>query len=271
MYLVDDVCSRHSLNQLPTFPTGLVLEVLCGVGGAGITPDISPVLVCVNAWVGENQLRTPSAGSHKDSIVNTHVDRGVIHDVVSNWQVDPLALRRKPWSRRRVALNQANHIAGTDTTLEEDPRRTQRSSRENDTTIRVQRNDSVSTNGGVVGLHAGDGRPVTDDIGHIGVIHVRKVRADFSRLEVGGDGTSTFATNEVESTVSEYMVLVVGVVVDCNLGVALTLQELRDDVEALLEVALTVSRRMVRAGKAGFQLGRVGLVVGPALREAGGG
>ena len=77
--------------------------------------------------------------------------------------------------------------------------------------------------------------------------------------------------SEVESAVSEYMVLIVGVVVDRNLRVALALQELRDNVEALLEVALTISRRMVRAGKAGFQLGSVGLVVGPALGEAGGG
>ena len=64
------------------------------------------------------------------------------------------------------------------------------------------------------------------------------------------------------------MVLIVGVVVNSSLVVALTLEQLRDDIEASLEVPLAISGRSVRAWETSLQLVGEWPMVDPALRES---
>jgi hypothetical protein len=64
------------------------------------------------------------------------------------------------------------------------------------------------------------------------------------------------------------VVLVVGVVVDGGLAVSLTIEELRNDIEALLEVTFAVRRGMIRAGQTSRHRASVWLVVRPAAWPA---
>lgn len=72
------------------------------------------------------------------------------------------------------------------------------------------------------------------------------------------------ARTHVIGTVTEYVVLIVRVVIDRDLRVSLAGQQLRDNVESLLEVALAVSGRMVSARQTGLQFVGVWLMVTPA-------
>jgi hypothetical protein len=73
----------------------------------------------------------------------------------------------------------------------------------------------------------------------------------------------TEATHVV-CTVSVCMVLEVRIVVDSNLAISLTLQELSNYCGCLLKVALAIRRRMISTREPGLNLRSVWLMVCPA-------
>lgn len=200
--------------------------------------------------------------------IDTYVDRWVVGHRLPDGQVDPLALRGKVRRRLGVALHCLEHVRWADTALEEHTRGAEGTTREDDTAIRVQGHDAVRSEGIVVRAHAEDRRTVADDLGDEHIVLVHEVLARERGLEVRRDGASALAVEEVERAEPEHVVLRVRVVVDRDLRVALSSEQLLDDGRGLLEVTLAVGRGVVRARKALLQLVGERLVVAPAARPS---
>lgn len=62
------------------------------------------------------------------------------------------------------------------------------------------------------------------------------------------------------------VVLVVWVVVDSDIAVALTLQELTHEIRCLLEITLAISRGVICAGEPSLELGGIWSMICPAAR-----
>ena len=75
----------------------------------------------------------------------------------------------------------------------------------------------------------------------------------------------------VECAVAIDVVLVIGVIVDGNLGISLAIQELTDKRSSLFKVSLAINRRVVCAGKSSRELASVRVMVAPGTWPAGAG
>ena len=117
--------------------TRLVADVLLSIGRTGVVPDRSPVIVRVDAWVGEDKLRARGQFRRRGTNeISSYVDGGVILSIEPDGEVDPVALRWEPCSSSSIPLNKLNHIRRADAALEAETRSLQRSSRKNHAAVR---------------------------------------------------------------------------------------------------------------------------------------
>ena len=80
--------AENSLGRSTSEDTRLALEVLLGIGRTRVGPDVSPVVVRIDAWVGEDQLASKQAClSHFDVEAEVICRRTLIEGL--SWTLKP--------------------------------------------------------------------------------------------------------------------------------------------------------------------------------------
>jgi len=198
----------------------------------------------------------------------THVDGRVIRNIVANWEIDPLFLGNEARSSLCMVLDDVQHVARANSTAEQDPGATERSSGQDNASSGVEGNEAVRADIQIVSLDTSDQCTLANYIEDVGVVLVSEVWAFDGALVVSSDRTSTLAIDEGECTVAVHEVLAVGGVVEGDVSVAFGPQQSSGNVGNLHQVSLSVCRGMICPWKTSLQFRGVRLVETPRRRPA---
>lgn len=189
-------------------------------------------------------------------VLDEDISVGVIHNVVTNWEVDPVRLGDHLAAVGRGS-NNVELVLWSNTGAEEDLGGTEDTSREDDTSTSLELVGSLVTR--VVGwgnIDTSDGTSGTDDTINHGVCDELEIGPLLSGDEVGSQWSTTLSVNVHVRSVSEGAVLLLRNVVGSDSRPSSSRKTASEDVVRLLDVSLaisgwSISRRNARENSAG--------------------
>jgi len=93
----------------------------------------------------------------------THVDGRIVRNIGAHREIDILRRRWQVLAKGCIPFHDLDHIRGTDPTLDQDLRRSIGTGRENDSSVRRQRNNAIRPQASVVRADPGDFGTIAND------------------------------------------------------------------------------------------------------------